>query len=91
MASEDYSIGSDYTASMGEISKRFDEIGRTLAYHGQQLSEISKKLDDQELARYDQRAILAAHTRDLREIRGEMRTVNGKLDQVIALLTKQGE
>jgi hypothetical protein len=72
-----------------KMGRKLDEHSRSLVFHGQQLTEISKKLDDQDIALYDQRAILAAHSRDIRDIRAELRTVNGKLDTVIDLLTRK--
>lgn len=95
---EDFSIGADYAASMNEIGQRFDTVdrtlaehSRTLAFHGQQLTELSRKLDDQDIALYNLTAIMERHSRDIRGIKTELVEVNGKLDQVIALLTKQGE
>lgn len=91
MASEEFDV-QDYAASMQEIGKRFDSIDRALVFQGQQVTEVSRKLDDQELSLYEQGAILRQHSKDIRDIRAELRTANGKLDQVILLLTqKQGE
>ena len=84
-----------------KMGRKLDEHSATLAFQGQQLTEVSKKLDDQDIALYDQRAILAAHSRDLVDIKKRLERVestmatkqdvaalDAKMDQVIALLTK---